>query len=157
LFSLSLWTAATPYPAYALMLAVVSAGMGLAMPPLSAMIVRALPPSHAGVGSGLNSTARELGSAIGVAVLSTILTTRFASHLPAALRQVPGAGGAAIRSSVTTALGYAAHAPDPGTRAQLVHATRAAFTSGTSLGLRVGAVLILATAILVFCQPKEQS
>jgi EmrB/QacA subfamily drug resistance transporter len=71
---LSLATAATPYWAYGLLLALVSAGMGLAMPPLSGMIVHALPPSHAGVASGLNSTARELGSALGVAVLGTILT-----------------------------------------------------------------------------------
>jgi EmrB/QacA subfamily drug resistance transporter len=156
LFLLSLWTAGTPYPVYALMLVLVSGGMGLAMPPLSAMIVRALPPSHAGVGSGLNSTTREFGSALGVAVLSTILTTHFASHLPAALQHLPGPQGAAIRHSVTAALGYAASAANPGTRAQLVHATQAAFTSGTSLGLRAGAALILLTAAVVFHQHPDE-
>jgi EmrB/QacA subfamily drug resistance transporter len=157
LFLLSLCTAGTPYPAYALMLALVSAGMGLAMPPLSAMIVGALPPSHAGVGSGLNSTTRELGSALGVAVLSTILTTRFASRLPAALRHVPGAEGATIRHSITAALSYAASATSPGARARLVDATHAAFTSGTSLGLRVGAALMLLTAVAVFYQHPNRA
>jgi EmrB/QacA subfamily drug resistance transporter len=152
LLLLSLWTAGTPYPVYALMLAVVSGGMGLAMPPLSAMIVRALPASHAGVSSGLNSTTRELGSALGVAVLSTILTTRFASGLPAALQHLPGPQGAAVRHSVTAALGYAASIPNPNLRAELVHATGEAFTSGTSLGLRIGAALILLTAAAVFHQ-----
>jgi len=152
LFLLSLETAGTPYPVYALMLILVSAGMGLAMPSLSAMIVQALPPSHAGVSSGLNSTTRELGSAIGVAVLSTILTTRFASHLPAALQHVPGVRGATIRHSITAALGYANSATNPDARAQLVHATYAAFTSGTSLGLRAGATLVLLTAAVVFHQ-----
>ena len=85
---LSFATAATPYPLYGLLLAVIGGGMGLAMPPLSGMIVHALPPSHAGVSSGLASTTREIGSALGVAVLSTVLTTRFASHLPAALQHV---------------------------------------------------------------------
>ena len=157
LFLLSLWTVGTPYPGYALMLAMISGGTGLAMPPLSVMIVRALPPGHAGVSSGLNSTARELGSALGVAVLSTILTTRFASHLPGALQHVPGPQGTAIRHSITAALGYATSATNPDTQAQLVHATRAAFTSGTSLGLRVGAALILLTAVVVFHQhPNER-
>jgi predicted MFS family arabinose efflux permease len=157
LFLLSLWTAGTPYPVYTLMLVLVSAGMGLAMPPLSAMIVQALPASHAGVSSGLNSTTRELGSALGVAVLSTILTTRFASHLPAALQHVPGTQGATIRHSVTAALGYATSATNPDAGAQLVHATQAAFASGTGLGLRVGAGLILLTAAVVFHQhPNER-
>ena len=154
---LSLETAGTPYPVYALMLALVSGGMGLAMPPLSGMIVHALPPSHAGVSSGLNSTTRELGSALGVAVLSTILTTRFASHLPAALRHVPGASGAAVRHSVIAALSHADSYSNRVLRAHLVHATRAAFLSGTSLGLRVGAALILLTAVVVFRQhPNER-
>jgi len=149
---LSCWSAGTPYLLYALMLMLTGAGLGLAMPPLSGMIVHALPPSHAGVSSGLNSTTRELGSAIGVAVLSTILTTRFASHLPATLAQLPGAQGTAAKRSVTVALSYARHAADPALQAQLVAATRAAFTNGTSLGLRVGAALILVSAALVFQQ-----
>jgi EmrB/QacA subfamily drug resistance transporter len=153
---LSFATAATPYPIYGLLLAVVSGGMGLAMPPLSGMLVHALPTSHAGVGSGLNSTTREFGSALGVAVLSTILTSRFASHLPAALKNVPGPKGQAIRQSITAALRYAKSVPDPVLRAQLVDGTRDAFTSGTSLGLRVGAALILlTTAVVAHQHPKE--
>jgi MFS-type transporter involved in bile tolerance (Atg22 family) len=154
---LSFATAATPYPLYGLLLAVIGGGMGLAMPPLSGMIVHALPPSHAGVSSGLNSTTREIGSALGVAVLSTVLSTRFASHLPAALRNVPGGQGQAIRQSITAALHYAAAAADPGARAHLMDATRAAFTSGTSVGLRAGAaLLVLTTAVVAFQQPREQ-
>jgi len=127
------------------------------MPPLSGMIVHALPPSHAGVSSGLNSTTREIGSALGVAVLSTVLTTRFASHLPAALRSAPGAQGQAIRHSITAALHYAAGAPDPAVRSRLVDATRDTFTSGTSVGLRAGAaLLLLTTAVVAFRQPRAQ-
>jgi EmrB/QacA subfamily drug resistance transporter len=149
---LSFATAATPYALYAMLLALVSAGMGLAMPPLSGMIVHALPPSRAGVSSGLNSTARELGSALGVAVLSTVLSTRFAGHLPAALRNVSGAQGEAIRQSVTSALQYASSSQDPTVRTQLIHATRDAFTSGTSVGLRIGAALLLVTTAIVAAQ-----
>jgi EmrB/QacA subfamily drug resistance transporter len=154
---LSFATAATPYALYGLLLAVAGGGMGLAMPPLSGMIVHALPPSHAGVGSGLNSTTRELGSALGVAVLSTVLTARFASHLPAALRNVPGAQGQDIRHSITSALRYASSTSSPAVREHLLHGTRDAFTSGTSVGLRVGVVLLLLTTAVVANQhPKKQ-
>ena len=149
---LSFATAATPYLPYGLLLAVIGVGMGLAMPPLSGMMVHALPPTHAGVSAGLNSTTREFGSALGVAVLSTVLTTRFASHLPSALRHVGGAEGQTITHSVTAALGYAGRAGDPGVRAHLVAGTRDAFTSGTSLGLRIGVVLLLLTTLVVVHQ-----
>jgi EmrB/QacA subfamily drug resistance transporter len=153
---MSFATAATPYPLYGLLLALCGTGCGLALAPLSGMIVHALPPAHAGVASGLNSTTRELGSALGVAVLSTILTARFASHLPTAMRDLPGSRGEAVRQSITAALAYANSAPSPGTRANLVAATRDAFTDGTSLGLRVGAALLLLTTIAVAVgHPKE--
>ncbi|ADB53569.1 MFS transporter [Conexibacter woesei] len=146
---LSLATAETPYAPYAVALVVVSAGMGLAMPPLSGMMVHALPPTHAGVASGLNSTTRELGSALGVAVISTIFGSRFADRLPDALRDVPEAPGEAIRGSVTAALRYAEQVPDPAVRAQLVDGARDAFTAGTAVGLRVGAALILLATLVV--------
>ena len=70
---------------------------------------------------------------------------------------MPGPPGQAIRRSDTAALHHAASMPNPVVRAQLIDGTRNAFTSGTSLGLRVGAALILLTAVLVALQhPKEQ-
>jgi EmrB/QacA subfamily drug resistance transporter len=153
---MSFATAATPYALYGLLLALVGGGCGLALAPLSGMIVNALPPSHAGVSSGLNSTTRELGSALGVAVLSTILTARFASHLPAAMRALPGTSGQAVRHSITAALGYAGSAHSPVVRAHLLEGTRDAFTSGTSVGLRVGAALLLVTTAIVALQHPEE-
>ncbi len=149
---LSFATAGTPYPLYGLMLVLIGVGMGLALPLLSGMIVRSVPASHAGVSSGLNSTTRELGSALGVAAFSTILVTRFADRLPAALRDVPGARGEAIQRSVTTALRHASDAVDPAVADGLVHGTREAFTSGISLGLRAGALLLLLATVVVAVQ-----
>ena len=155
---LSFATASTPYPLYGVLLALIGCGCGLALPPLSGTIVHALPPRHAGVSSGLNSTTRELGSALGVAVLGTILTSRFASHLPAALQGVSGARGQAVRHSVTSALRYAATAPSPALRAHLLDGTRNAFASGMSVGLRAGVLLLLVTTLVVACQhPADRS
>jgi EmrB/QacA subfamily drug resistance transporter len=153
---LSFADAHTPYALYGLLLAVVGTGMGVAMAPLSQTMVQALPPSHAGVSSGLNSTTRELGSALGVAVLSTLLTARFASHLPRGVRNAAGPQGAAVRHSVTAALHYASTTPNPELRAQLIRQTRDAFTAGTSLGLRVGVMLLLITTAVVAHQHRNE-
>jgi len=150
--ALSFATAPTPYTLYAVLLAVAGTGMGLAMPPLSGTIVHALPPTHAGLGAGLNSTTREFGSALGVAVPSTVLTSRFASHLPTAVRDLPGGHAQAVEHSITAALNHANSIADPDVRTHLLHATHAAFTSGTSLGLRIGVALLLLTTIAVALQ-----
>ncbi|MEU1734092.1 MFS transporter [Streptosporangium sp. NPDC020145] len=69
------WATTLPYPLYAAGLVLVGAGMGLALPALSTQIMAGLPAGRAGLGSGLNSAARELGSAVGVAVMGTALAT----------------------------------------------------------------------------------
>ena len=73
---LSLLTTGTPYVPYAGILLLLSLGMGLAMPALSTAVLSALPPERAGLGSGLNSAAREFGSALGVAAMGTVLGSR---------------------------------------------------------------------------------
>lgn len=66
----------TPYPLYALYLLVVSAGAGLSAPPLTIAVVTELPPHQAGLGSGLNAAAREIGASLGVATVGTVLASK---------------------------------------------------------------------------------
>ncbi|GGL75714.1 MFS transporter [Streptomyces fumigatiscleroticus] len=65
--------AGTPYPVYACWLLVISAGTGLSMPALTFGVVISLPAHQAGLGSGLGTSAREVGAALGVAVTGTVL------------------------------------------------------------------------------------
>ncbi|MFJ3303410.1 MFS transporter [Streptomyces sp. NPDC086549] len=65
----------TPYWAYTCWLLVISAGTGLSMPALTLGVVTSLPPHQAGLGSGLGTTARETGAALGVAVTGTVLSS----------------------------------------------------------------------------------
>ncbi|MEU3724931.1 MFS transporter [Streptomyces sp. NPDC031705] len=69
--------AGTPYAVYAAYLLVLSVGTGLCAPPLTLTVVSELPPHQAGLGSGLNTAAREVGAALGVAVAGTVLASRF--------------------------------------------------------------------------------
>ncbi|MGW0803062.1 MFS transporter [Nonomuraea sp. NPDC002799] len=93
---LSFADAALPYPVYAAGLVLMGAAMGLCLPVLSHEIMAALPRERAGLGSGLNSATRELGSAIGVAVMGTVMTTH---GMSAGYRVVAGvvlAGGVLV-------------------------------------------------------------
>ncbi|MFF8267004.1 MFS transporter [Streptomyces sp. NPDC016562] len=67
----------TPYAVYALYLLVLSVGTGLCAPSLTLTVVAELPAHQAGLGSGLNTAAREIGAALGVAVVGTVLASRF--------------------------------------------------------------------------------
>jgi MFS family permease len=59
------------------------AGMGLAGAPATASIMASLPPERANVGSAVNDTSRELGGALGVAVVGSLMTSLYADGLSA--------------------------------------------------------------------------
>jgi MFS family permease len=62
-------------------LVVLGVGMGAAMTPATTAITEALPPARQGVGSALNDLSRKLGGAIGIAVIGSILTSTYSSHV----------------------------------------------------------------------------
>jgi EmrB/QacA subfamily drug resistance transporter len=113
-------------------------GMGLAMPPATSGITLALPAGSQGVASALNDLSREVGGAVGIATLASILTAAYQSHLHVA--HLPAAQAALARSSVAVA-----------TRMGGAVAARAhvAFADGLHLALLVSAGLALAAAITV--------
>ncbi len=82
--------------------------MGLSVPSLSTGIVTSLPPTRAGMGSGLNSAAREIGAALGVAIVGTVLASHSTNALPTALQ----VHGDSISKTLSTAqkLGTTVHA-----------------------------------------------
>ncbi|MFF9024100.1 MFS transporter [Streptomyces eurythermus] len=112
----------TPYPLYACWLLVISAGTGLAMPALTLGVVVSLPAHQAGLGSGLGTSAREIGAALGVAVAGTALAGHadFASGMGPALRVV---GLTVLAATALVVIGHRASGRPPRT-APAVPATR---------------------------------
>jgi hypothetical protein len=114
------------------------AGLGLAMPPATSGITAALPASQQGVGSALNDLSRETGGAVGIAVLASVLTAAYASHLHLAGLSAAQAGAARSSVAVAARLGGAAAAQ-----------ARTAFTDGMHLALFIAAGIVAAAAIAV--------
>lgn len=139
LVGLSTSDASTPYPVYAAWLVVTGIGVTLALPTLSAAISGSLPPAQAGVGAGLQATTREFGSALGVAVIGTVLTGRFVAALPSDIREG--------HDPHTVAQALAAV---PGRSPEVI----SAFVTGSSTALRVIGVSVLVLGALVVLQSR---
>jgi minimal PKS ketosynthase (KS/KS alpha) len=90
------------------------------------------------VGSALNDLSRETGGAVGIAVMSSILTATYQSHLD--LSHVPAAEVSKAQSSVAVAIRLG--------RAVTAHA-QTAFTDGMHLALLIAAGIVAATVIAV--------
>jgi EmrB/QacA subfamily drug resistance transporter len=138
LLGLSWADARTPYLLYAALLVAVSVGMGLSAPSGSTAIIGSLPAARAGLGSGLNSATRELGSALGIAIVGTIIDSRFFSRLPAGLRHVQSAAQAIEMAKTLSRAGQSSVIAD--------------FTDAMDIGYRTAAatVFVLAVVVLVW-------
>ncbi|MGW6709655.1 MFS transporter [Streptomyces sp. NPDC054956] len=96
----------TPYALYAVHLLVLSIGTGLCAPALTLTVVSELPAHQAGLGSGLNTAAREIGAALGVAVVGTVLASRFhgVPHGAAEVTAFTDAMGVGLRTAAAVLL-----------------------------------------------------
>jgi hypothetical protein len=124
--------------------------MGLAGTPATTAITGSLPESKQGVASAVNDVSREFGSALGIAVLGSLLTTGYRDAVTSALAAVPGLpGGAveAIRSSVAVAVTGAERMGPAG--AGVAGAARSAFVEGTGTALLAAAAIVLVAAVFV--------
>jgi hypothetical protein len=156
---LSLVDATSSYLVVALGLVVLAAGSGLALPTLSTGIVLSLPMNKAGVGSAVNDTTREVGGAVGIAVIGSILSAQYRSGIDPLLKALPPEASAvadAARDGVGALGGLVDAAPGvpelQGRLPQLeslLDAAKSSFVDGMQAGLRVGAVVVLLVAVIV--------
>jgi EmrB/QacA subfamily drug resistance transporter len=98
LFSAGLAVAATVgegtgYGRLAVAFVLMGAGMGLAGAPATESIMSALPPERANIGSAVNDTTRELGGALGVAIVGSLASSLYADRAPGSLGAAVQAGG----------------------------------------------------------------
>jgi EmrB/QacA subfamily drug resistance transporter len=128
-------TATTGFGYIAAWITVTGLGLGLTMPPSLDVAMSALTVSRSGVGNAVLQALRQVGGAVGVAVLGTVLNSGYRHDLPAGAPPVAREGISA---------GVAAGAGDPG----LLAAVRDAFVHGMDRSLIVAGAAALAGAIL---------
>jgi EmrB/QacA subfamily drug resistance transporter len=130
------------------------AGAGLVNPTLAEAAIGVVPRDRAGVATGINNTFRQIGIAVGIAVLGAVFQNRVETKLedtlatgPAAVR--PLAGDLAQATASGNSGEALARAPD-GTHGFIALASREAFVSGLNEILLVGAAVAFAGAVLSF-------
>ncbi|MFZ2013406.1 MAG: MFS transporter [Nocardioides sp.] len=117
-------------------------GMGLISTPATESILLVLPPARAGVGSAVNDATRELGGTLGVAVVGSVFSSVFGSHLASgAFTALPGPLLARAQDSV--GLAQAVTAQDP----RLLPAFHDSFMAAMSTSCIVVGLLCLAGAV----------
>ncbi len=127
-----------------------SCGIGLTMPPATESIMGSLPRDKAGVGSAVNDTTRQMGGAIGVALIGSVVASIYGSKVDAAGARygVTGKALADARSSLGGALNEASHLTT--NAAEFTVAVKNAFVSGLSSGLRLSSIVVVFAGFVVW-------
>jgi EmrB/QacA subfamily drug resistance transporter len=125
-------SSSTPWWAIAAGLLVYGFGIGLATAQLTGVVLKDVPVEQSGQGSGTQSTSRQIGSALGIAILGTVLFTSVGASLEARLadNDLPDAVTTQIVDAVVDSAGNAIPGLDDRDAAVAADA-RAAFSDGT--------------------------
>lgn len=143
-------TSATSYGDVLPGLLLIGLGAGLLLPTATNSVVGSVPQGDSGVGSAVNTMALQVGGAIGVAVVGSVLATRYQGHMGRALagRHLPFDIVHTILGSFGSALAVA-NGVGGANGALLARAARAAFMSGLEVSFLVGAGVSLAGVVAV--------
>lgn len=156
----SRFTPGTDYVWIALALVFMASGLAAFMPASTEGIVSSLPADKAGVGSAMNDTTREVGGAIGIALLGSILSQGYRNGIQPVLGAVPEQFRGFVEDSIGGAV-FAADAAPPERAAevdQLLRTANEAFVDGLHATFLTAAGVGLLTAVVVwFFHPDRRS
>lgn len=150
LASLTRLTPATGYPALGVALFAVGIGLGVVYTVANDVILASVAPERSGAAAAVSETAFELGMALGIAVLGSIVTVAYRTLA------VPNGTETALAEHAMQSLGAAHEAARtlPADQAALLLAeARTAFAHGLALASGIGAVMLLASAAVVWLLP----
>lgn len=151
---MSLWTADLTYWQLFGTMFLMMLGISLAMTPGTNILMASVPRNRSGMGSAMNDTTRELGGALGVAVLGAILSATYENSIHETAAQFGGAIKEGLESSLAVALQVAEKLGPLG--GEVAHKATEAFMSGLTHSAIVASVIIFAAALIsLFGLPKH--
>jgi MFS family permease len=154
-FGISFTTVHTTYPQIIFFVAILTAGVALTMSPMTAAIMSAVPPNRAGAGSAMNDATREMGAALGVAVIGSVAASRYSRGISGVVATLSPRDAASARTSLGSALQTAARLPG-NAGARLASAADHAFVAGVHWAALTGAALAaVATFAVLRWLPEE--
>ena len=138
-------------------LVLIGFGAGLMLPTATNSVIGSVPRGDSGIGSATNTVALQVGGALGVAVVGSVMLTRYQGHMRAVLsgRRVPASVAQTILGSLGGALAVAARVGGT-TGSLLAREARTAFMSGNGIALAVAAIVSVAGVVLVLAALPSQ-
>jgi DHA2 family multidrug resistance protein-like MFS transporter len=137
--TLTLLSQSTGYPLLGAALLIVGVGAGFSFTVTADVILSSVPKEQAGAASAVSETAYELGAALGIALLGSVVTGVYAGFTGPA--GTPAEAHDSLGGAVEAAKDLPAHASET-----MLNAARESFVDGLTLALGAGAVVLLATA-----------
>jgi EmrB/QacA subfamily drug resistance transporter len=134
-------------------LVIMAIGMGLTMAPATESIMGSLPRAKAGVGSAVNDTTRQIGGALGVAIIGSVMSSIYGSRIADVLGRfgITGERVDAAKDGLGQALEVARDGElRPGVGTQIADAAKDAFMTGAHRGFLVGALAALVASVICF-------
>lgn len=154
LATLTLISPSTAYPQLGVALFVAGVGLGLAFTVASDVILASVPPEQAGAAAAISETGYELGMALGIATLGSVVAGVYrALAIPPG---TPDAVASHAKDSLAAAIEAAGRLP-AGEALGLLTAAKSAFTDGLAIAAGVGSALVLASAVAVWLLMKPTS
>jgi len=159
LWQVSTASAATTYAGILAGIVALGVGAGLVIPSATESVMGSLPGDHVGVGSAANGAFLQVGGALGVAIIGSLLNTRYQDTMSGSLApyHIPRSVMGPVLGSLGGALGVAGQIGHS-IGAELGQLAKTAFASGMDLGLEVGAVVAVAGAVIaLLALPSRES
>lgn len=130
-------------------------GLGLVGGPATEAIVDALPDSHQGVASAVNDTTRELGVAIGVALMGSVFNLAYRAGISDNPHSLPAEAVEVTRDSPIAGISVAAQLPSEAAGPHL-DLVRGSVSAGFSFAmLACAAILVLGAVAVQIAHPKD--
>src|SRR3954468_11275212 len=126
-------------------------GMANIIAPATNSLLSVVPQAKAGAGAAVNNTVRQVGGALGVAVIGTVLATTYSGHLGHALDPLPPQAQSIAKQSIGATVQIAQRAPAQVRQAIVAPADRAyVHAMHDAAYVSCGAALVGAIAVLVW-------